>query len=89
MCKDKIETALDIPGISFAEWDVESKILTVRYNDKKVKEDNIHSIISNLGYATDKLGANQEAQNNLHACCKPKVKKSCCSSGSKSDCGSK
>lgn len=81
MCKDKIEKALDIEGISFAEWDIKSKKLTVRYNDSKITEDKIHSIISNLGYSTSKLSANKDAQNKLDDCCKPKeATKSCCSS---------
>ena len=65
MCKDKIEKALDISGISFAEWDVESKMLTVRYNNRKISEDQIHETISNLGYATDKLAANETNQKAL------------------------
>lgn len=84
-CKDKIETALDIPGISFAEWNKETRILTVRYNDNKVSENDIHTTISNLGYATGKMAANKESQQKLADCCKPKevkacgVKKGCCS----------
>ena len=83
MCKDRIEKALDIPGISFAEWDVESKVLTIRYNDKKITEDQIHQTISNIGYATDKVAANQTAQKSLDKCCQPKKvceseKSGCC-----------
>ena len=90
MCKDKIEKALDIPGVSFAEWNTETKMLTVRYNDKKVTEDQIHKTISNLGYATDKLAASKEGQDKLDSCCKPKeikkcgTKKGCCSDKKKS-----
>jgi mercuric ion binding protein len=84
-CKDKIEAALDIPGISFAEWNKETKMLTVRYNDKKVSENDIHTTISNLCYATAKMEANKEKQAKLANCCKPKeakaceTKKGCCS----------
>lgn len=85
MCKEKIEKALDIPGISFAEWNQESKVLTVRYNDSKLTEDKIHSIISNIGYATDKVAANKEAQDKLDKCCKPQ-KKGCCAGKEKSSC---
>jgi periplasmic mercuric ion binding protein len=80
MCKEKIEKALDMPGVSFAEWNVETKMLTVRYNDKKVSEDKIHETISGLGYATDKLEANKDGQNKLESCCKPKEVKKCGSS---------
>ena len=76
-CKENIEQALDIPGISYAEWNVESKMLTVRYNDKKIALDDIHEIISNVGYATSERKANLDAQKKLSACCQPKTK-SCC-----------
>jgi mercuric ion binding protein len=85
MCKEKIEKALDMPGVTFAEWNEETKMLTVRYNDKKVREDKIHQAMSNLGYATDKMEANTSSQNKLDKCCQPKKaacgaeKAGCCS----------
>lgn len=85
-CKENIEQALDIPGISYAEWNVESKMLTIRYNDKKIALDEIHDIISNIGYATSEQKANLEAQKKLSACCQPKTK-SCCAD--KSSCTTK
>ena len=85
-CKDKIEAALDMPGVTFAEWNKETKMLTVRYNDKKVSEDDIHTTISNLGYATGKVAANKESQAKLANCCKPKEVKAC---GAKKGCCSK
>lgn len=79
-CKERIETALDVKGISFAEWDVETKMLSIRYNDRKITEDEIHTIISELGYSTDKKEAKMDAQKNLPMCCQPKdKKKACCS----------
>ncbi len=85
-CKENIEQALDIPGVSYAEWNVESKMLTIRYNDRKIALDEIHGIISNIGYATSEQRANLEAQKKLSACCQPKTK-SCCAD--KSSCASK
>ena len=73
-CKERIEKALDIPGVSFAEWNVESKVLTIRYNNSKITEDEIHTLISELGYATDKMEANKEAESKLNKCCQPKPK---------------
>lgn len=70
-CKERIEKALDKPGISFATWDVDSKILTIRFNDSKFTEDQIHTIISDLGYSTSKVKANKEAENKLPKCCRP------------------
>lgn len=87
-CKNRIEKTLDLPGISFATWDVESKVLTVRYNDKKYSEDEIHNLIGSLGYATDKVKADKTAESNLPGCCQPK-KASCCSKSAGSSCGKK
>ena len=70
-CKERIEKALDLQGISFATWDVDSKMLTVRFNDKRYTEDQIHKIISDLGYATEKVAANKTAENKLPKCCRP------------------
>lgn len=71
MCKTKIEKALDINGISYAEWNVSTKMVTVKYNDSKIDEMRIHRVISDLGYATEKLPANKDAQNKLAECCQP------------------
>jgi len=87
ICKEKIEKTLDIPGISHADWNKETKILTVRYNDKKVSLDDIHSMISKIGYSTNKVNANTMSQAQLMKCCQPKepikkcgtTKKGCCS----------
>jgi copper chaperone CopZ len=70
-CKERIENALDLQGISFAIWDADTKILTIRYNDKRFTEDDIHKIISDLGYATSKVAANKEAESKLPGCCQP------------------
>lgn len=77
-CKERIENALDIQGISFAIWDKDTKVLTIRYNDKRFSEDDIHKIISDLGYSTDKMEANAEAEQKLPGCCQPKPGKKCC-----------
>jgi len=87
ICKEKIETTLDIPGITHANWNKETKILTVRYNDKKVSIEDIHNLISDIGYSTDKVSANLKSQSELMKCCQPKKpvkncktsKKGCCS----------
>ena len=70
-CKERIETTLDNPGISYAQWDVDTKMLTVRYNSKKYSEDDIHKLVSDIGYDTSKMKANKKAQTALPKCCQP------------------
>lgn len=72
MCKEKIEGKLNYEkGIVFAELDVPSKVLTVKYKKEHISLDQIRIIISELGYDADDVKANKNAQNNLPACCKP------------------
>lgn len=69
MCKENIEDALDAKGIVFAEWDKETKIATVVYKTSKITEDEIHKLVSDAGYSTDKVKANKEAYDGLDKCC--------------------
>jgi copper chaperone CopZ len=72
MCKEKIEGKLNYEkGIVFAELDVPSKVVTVKYKKDVISQDEIRKIISELGYDADEVKANESAQNNLPACCKP------------------
>lgn len=70
-CKERIEKALDKPGITYASWDVTSKMLTVKFNDKKYSEDDIHKILNGIGYNTEKSKASNDQINKLPACCRP------------------
>ncbi len=69
MCKERIEEALDAKGIIFAEWDKDTKIATVVYKTSKITEDEIHKLIADAGYSTDKVKANLDAYNKLDKCC--------------------
>jgi mercuric ion binding protein len=82
-CKERIENALDVKGISFAELNLETKEVTVRFNDSKISEEEIHQIISKIGYNTKQVKADMEAQKALPGCCQPKVKSSCCTKNKK------
>ncbi|MFT4522843.1 MAG: mercuric ion binding protein [Bacteroidia bacterium] len=70
-CKERIEAALDAEGVIFAEWDVDSKLLTVKYNNKKISLDDVHAKISAAGYSTSKVKANPTAEKLLPGCCQP------------------
>ena len=72
MCKEKIEGALNFEkGIVFAELDVPSKVVTVKFKNDVITLEKIRVIISELGYDADEVKANTTAQSNLPACCKP------------------
>jgi mercuric ion binding protein len=70
MCKQRIEGVLkDVTGIFSAEWDVESKQITVRYNPDLITLNNIHKKINSTGHDTDRFQAEDKAYNDLPGCC--------------------
>jgi periplasmic mercuric ion binding protein len=72
MCKHRIENALKINGIKSANWDVDSKMLTVKYvlNDIITNEKKIHELVAAAGHDTDLIKAQDGAYNSLPGCCK-------------------
>jgi periplasmic mercuric ion binding protein len=70
-CKERLEGKLNYTtGIKFAELDVPTKNLTVKYSTSKISLDEIKKIISDLGYDADDVKANPEAYEALPQCCK-------------------
>lgn len=70
MCKDRIEGALDIKGVKFAEWDTKTGELFVVYKPKAISLIDIHTIIAEAGHDTEKIKATNEAYNSIHNCCR-------------------
>ena len=69
MCEKRIENALDIKGIKFADWSKETKMCTVKFNPDIISEKEIHKIIAKLGHDTKMCKATNKDYNNLHQCC--------------------
>ena len=67
-CKKKIEKAATTAGASYAEWNTDSKLLTIRYADKTNKL-KIEHAIAGAGYDTPDVKATDEAYNKLDGCC--------------------
>ena len=79
MCEERIENALDVVGIKRADWDVETKMLIVIYQEDKISVEEIHQLCADVGHSTEKIKCSREAYNALHGCCKyedPEVIKS-------------
>ncbi|WP_236614009.1 heavy-metal-associated domain-containing protein [Nafulsella turpanensis] len=71
MCKNRIESAVkELKGIEAANWDVETKALTVKYDATKVKEADIHQKVADAGHDTQEAKATDEVYNSLPGCCK-------------------
>lgn len=69
MCKKRIETAALIPGVKLAEWNKESGVLSVIYNDKKIDDTDIHQALNKAGHDTEKSKAADEDYKKLPGCC--------------------
>lgn len=69
MCKETIETSLKVDGISKADWNVDSKILTVSYDATKITLDQIQKNIASVGYDNEKYKGDDKAYNELADCC--------------------
>jgi len=70
MCEKTIEGSLKISGVSKAEWNQETKMITVSFNSKEITLAEIHKKIASVGYDTELETASDEVYNNLHGCCK-------------------
>ena len=75
MCKNRIETALDVKGIRLADWNIKTKFCRVKFNSEVISENKIHQLIAKLGHDTSKCKATDEDYNNLYHCCHYKREK--------------
>ncbi|AEA42871.1 heavy-metal-associated domain-containing protein [Fluviicola taffensis] len=71
-CKERIEGSLNYTkGVKFAELDVPSRKLTVKFKSDVISLEEIKKQISSLGYNADEVLADPTAFEKLPACCKP------------------
>ena len=69
MCKETIEGSLKVDGITKADWNVETKEITVSYDDKKISLDQIQKNIASVGYDNEKYKGDEKAYGELPGCC--------------------
>src|SRR6187402_3241827 len=53
MCKERIEKTLKVRGVRSAEWNVDSKMLTLVYSPTIVSLLKVHKIIAGVGHDTE------------------------------------
>jgi len=68
-CKHRIEEAVKGKGVVSANWDIESKLLSLVYNPSKTSLDKIQQRIVQAGHDTKFKKATDEAYNSLPSCC--------------------
>ncbi|MCX7729351.1 MAG: cation transporter [Bacteroidia bacterium] len=71
-CKERIESAIDVKGVKFAEWNKKTKILSVSYKPSVISIEDIKARILKVGHDVDSLKADENAYQQLPECCKYK-----------------
>lgn len=76
MCKKTIEKSLKIKGIKSAKWNLETKMITVIFDNKFIDLPTTHKKIATTGYDTELETADDKVYKKLHGCCQYERKKS-------------
>lgn len=72
-CKERIENELNYTkGVVFAELDLETKVVTVKYKTKLLNAELIKGIVSRVGYDAGEVPRDPKAFESLPKCCKSK-----------------
>ncbi len=70
MCKKRIEGALaDMEGVHEAEWNVDTKMMHVAWDETVVRLRQIKEAIAGVGHDTDEVRAPDEVYAQLPGCC--------------------
>jgi len=73
MCKERIDhTVKNIPGVSNADWNLDTETMTVDFDSTKVSAIDIEKTVAATGHATKDIPMDKTAHDNLPACCKEK-----------------
>lgn len=71
MCEARIEKAAkSVDGVSMADWNKESKVIKVSFDESKSSVQKVQKAIADAGHDTPGHKAKNEVYNALPACCK-------------------
>lgn len=71
MCETRIEKAAgSVEGVSSANWNQETKMLSLSYDESKVNPGDVQKAIAKAGHDTGTHKAEDEVYDKLPACCK-------------------
>lgn len=68
-CKATIEKSCNLNGVTSANWDVDSKLLTLKLDTNVISVDAVLQAVAKAGYDNEKYYANDYAYDNLPQCC--------------------
>lgn len=69
MCKETIEGSLKTEGIAKADWNVDTKLLTIEFDAAKISLDQIQKNVASVGYDNEKYKGDDKAYSELADCC--------------------
>ncbi len=69
MCKTKIEKAGNLKNIAQVDWNEDTKIATLTYDESKTNQDEILKRIALVGYDSEKFLAPNDTYSKLPGCC--------------------
>lgn len=70
MCKARIEKAAKaVDGVSAADWNEETKMIALTFDDSKTDADKVQVAIAKVGHDTEKHKATDKAYSKLPGCC--------------------
>lgn len=69
-CESRIENKLNYTkGVKYADLDLKTNIVTVKYKAKKMTSEDVKKLITSLGYHAGDMERNSEAFDSLPGCC--------------------
>ena len=68
-CKKTIESACAVDGVIEKNWDVESTLMTVKFDTTKITLDGIEQLIAKSGYDNNAYYGDDYAYGKLPDCC--------------------
>ena len=69
MCKNRIQKAVKMDGVSEATWNKETKVMLISYNPGLITNDGIQKKIAAAGHDTENYKADDTVYEKLPGCC--------------------
>ncbi len=69
-CKDRIEKAAGVNGVEKADWNIQTKMLTLSFNPSTVTSAQVQKKIAAVGHDTELFRADDKVYDGLPSCCK-------------------
>jgi hypothetical protein len=70
MCKERIESTLDVKGVKYAEWNRMTDTLFVVFKPSKITLEQMHDLLAAAGHDTELKKATDEAYRKIDECCR-------------------